>query len=145
MEKYNYKIVENKVASIIQNIGLTIFLSSIVILGICLIFSLFINKDFSIYGLTIFFLSLPICAIVLIFASFFSTKEKHTKIFLNEIRDKVKNCKTIQDLYQVYDELYIEAIDKNNMIRISFPLSVKKIFQEINYKIEILKSIKNEN
>ena len=144
MEKHKYRIVENKTANIMGNIGLSIFMGSLVIFGILLIISIFISRDLSLCGLAIFFLSLPISGIFIGIASIFSTKEKDTKLFLNEIRQELKQAKSIENLQSVDLKFREEAIDKHGMIRISFPLSVKEIFKEIKYKMDILQKINHQ-
>jgi len=141
MEKYKYRVVENKTACIISDIGFTIFLSSFIIMWICLILSISINRDLVLYGLVIFLLSLPLSGVFIGISTIFSTRDRDTKLFLNEIRQELKQAKTIDSLNIIQEKLEKEAIDKNNMIRISFPLSVKEILKEIEYKLEILKSL----
>ena len=135
-----YKVVENKTATIIGNIGLAIFLFSVMVSIISLLLSLIINKDIAIYGLSVFVLSIPVSALFLMISNCFSTRDKDTRVFLNQIRKELKLAKSIPDLTIVRDKLVKEAVDKNGMIRISFPLSVKELIKEIDYKVEILEN-----
>jgi len=139
----SYRVVENKTANIIGNIGLSIFLSAFLIGGLGLVSYLFFKEKYLIYPIAYFFLSLPVVLVFIGIASFFSTKDKDTSLFLNEIRQSLKNCKSINDLIIVRKYLIHEAFDENNMIRISYPTSVKSLIKEIDCKIEILKVYEN--
>ena len=133
-----YKVVENKTANIIGNIGLIIFLSAFLVAGVSVVVGILYNREVVAFGVGYFLLSLPITLVFIMVASSFSTRDEDTRIFLNEIRKELKLAKSIPDLTIVRDKLIKESIDKNNMIRISFPSSVKELIKEIDYKIEIL-------
>ena len=137
-----YKVVENKTANIIGNIGLIIFLSAFLVAGLSVVVGILYNREVVAFGVGYFLLSLPITLVFIMVASSFSTRDKDTRVFLNEIRKELKLAKSIPDLTIVRDKLIKESIDKNNMVRISFPLSVKELIKEIDYKIEILEANK---
>jgi len=138
-----YRIVENKTASIIGNIGLFIFLSAFLVMGVGVLIGIFFTREYVIYSIGYFLLCLPVILVFLLIAKYFSTIDRDTKKFLYEVRSDLKTVKSISDLEKVKVKLWNEAVDKNNMIRTSFPLSVKELIREIDYKIEILSSIKN--
>ena len=137
-----YKVVENKTANIIGNIGLIIFLSAFLVAGLSVVIGILYSREVVAFGVGYFLLSLPITLVFIMVASSFSTRDKDTRVFLNEIRKELKLAKSIPDLTIVRDKLIKESIDKNNMVRISFPLSVKELIKEIDYKIEILEANK---
>ena len=52
-------------------------------------------------------------------------------------------AKPQEDLIKIFNKLNEEAVDENKMIRLSYPLEIKELFKEINYKFDILEKCKH--
>jgi hypothetical protein len=46
---------------------------------------------------------------------------------------------TLGELVNIEREIFAEAIDKEGMVRLSFPLDIKRLLDEVQSKIDILK------
>jgi len=136
--KREYRFKENKIARISGNIGFGIFLTGIVSCLVIFISSIFITKLDGIIGLGCFLISLPLAMVPLVISYLFSKRDDFTNAFIKEIKSELLEARTIQDLYKVNDKLLLEAVDESNMIRLSYPLDIKKLIDEIKYKIQIL-------
>lgn len=136
--KKEYKIKENKTAELFGNIFMGIFLSSLVL---CLILCIsgFWYKENPIYGLGILFGSLPISFILNVISLFYSTLDKQSEEFLNQIQEKSKKASSLKELQEIYFELKDEAVDENGMIRIKYPLKVKSLLKELSDKYDAIK------
>jgi hypothetical protein len=127
MEK-EYRFKESKVASISQMVGIGIFLLGFASIIVTLILSFFVDSIDVSHGLGIFLLSLPIAMVFVIIHFFTSKRDKFTSDFLKEIKLELAQAKTINELQSILDKLWDEAVDENKMIRLSYPLDIKKLF-----------------
>ena len=143
METKTYKFKENKISLISSNIGVSIFITSFLLIPIILVLSLFTSIN-SVFGIGCFLISLPITLICLIISNVFNKKDNFTKDFIQEIKYDLSKARNQKELWEVYDKLWAEAVDENNMIRLSYPLTIKELFKEINYKIDILNKQNNK-
>jgi hypothetical protein len=143
METKTYKFKENKISLISSNIGVSIFITSFLLIPIILVLSLFTSIN-SVFGIGCFLTSLPITLICLIISNVFNKKDNFTKDFIQEIKYDLSKARNQKELWEVYDKLWAEAVDENNMIRLSYPLTIKELFKEINYKIDILNKQNNK-
>ena len=137
MKEYRFK--ENRISEITGVIGAGVFLLGGLSMIIIFIISLFPNNVDAIYGLVCFLISLPIAALFLGISASFSQCNKFTKVFIEEIKEELAKATTLESLYIVSDKLWDEAVNENKMIRLSYPLTIKKLMDEIHYKIDILK------
>jgi hypothetical protein len=137
MKTKTYKFKENKISLISSNIGVSIFITSFLLIPIILVLSLFTSIN-AVFGIGCFLISLPITLICLIISNVFNKKDNFTKDFIQEIKYDLSKAKNQKELWEVYDKLWAEAVDESNMIRLSYPLTIKELFKEINYKIDIL-------
>ena len=137
--KREYRFKENKIARISGNIGFGIFLTGIVSCLVIFISSIFITKLDGIIGIVCFLMSLPLAIVPMVLSYMFSKRDEFTSSFIKEIKSELSEAKTIKDLYKISDKLWLEAVDENKMIRLSYPLEIKKLIDEINFKIDILK------
>jgi hypothetical protein len=138
-----YKFKENKVSLISGNIGASIFITGFLTSFIIMLLSLFTPID-AVYGIVSLLLSFPIASLFVLISNAYSKKDRFTKDFIEEIENNLSNAKNQKELWEIYDKLWAEAIDENNIIRLSYPLSIKDLFKEINYKIDILNKQNNE-
>jgi len=137
MKTKTYKFKENKISLISSNIGVSIFITSFLLIPIILVLSLFTSIN-AVFGIGCFLISLPITLICLIISNVFNKKDNFTKDFIQEIKYDLSKARNQKELWEVYDKLWAEAVDESNMIRLSYPLTIKELFKEINYKIDIL-------
>jgi predicted lipid-binding transport protein (Tim44 family) len=133
-----YKFKENKVATTAQNITVFIILGGIIGGLLTGVLSFFIEDLDGLWGLGIFFVSIPCTIPGLIVHTIFSERVKFTTNFIEEIKRDLKEAKTLDELKDISDKLWAEAVDEKNMIRLSFPLAIKDLMKEVNYKIDIL-------
>lgn len=143
METKTYKFKENKISLISSNIGVSIFITSFLLIPIILVLSLFTSIN-AVFGIGCFLISLPITLICLIISNVFNKKDNFTKDFIQEIKYDLSKARNQKELWEVYDKLWAEAVDESNMIRLSYPLTIKELFKEINYKIDILDKQNNK-
>jgi len=137
MKQYRFK--ENRISEISSNIGLSIFLLGSISMVVIPIISLFLNNVDSVYGLVSFLLSLPIAIPFVLVSFIFSKSDKFTSEFIKEIEQDLLEASTLESLYVVRNKLWYEAVDESGMIRLSSPGTIKKLMEEIEYKIDILK------
>lgn len=100
---------------------------------------MFWYRDNPIYGLGILFGSLPISLICNIIYLHYSTLNKQSEEFLDQIQEKSKKASSLKELQEIYFELKNEAVDEIGMIRIKYPLIVKSLLKELSDKYDILK------
>jgi hypothetical protein len=141
----NYKFKENKISIISENIGLIIFISGFVLMPVIIIISLFISKIDSLYGLIYFLISLLVTPPFVIISNIFSKRDQFTKEFIKEIKLDLSKAKTKSDLINVLEKLEDEAIDEDDMVRLSYASDIKELFREIYHKIDILEKQKYGN
>lgn len=140
-----YKINENKTANVIGNVGIFLFLGTILIGIIIPILSIFFDSIDPVLGLGVFIGSLPIICIILLISRGFSTIDKDTKLYLFQINRRIGEAKTLEDYWNINNEFVREVIDENKMIRVSYPNQIRDILKELKYKIEILEKMKNNS
>lgn len=90
------------------------------------------------------FFGLMLLAVPFIVASkILSKKDEYTREFLKYMRDKLDKYSTLKEYNTLLQEFNNLAI-KNNSYCLSFPVSVRKIHDEILIKIDALKKIENK-
>jgi hypothetical protein len=140
--KKEFRFKENKVVTITQNIGITIFILGFLSLIIIPILSIFItNLDLGI-GLLCFLISMILAMPFIIIGTIFSKQNKFTKDFIDEIKLDLSKAVTTDDLYKVRKKLFNEAVE-DGLIRLSYPLEIKNLMNEIHWKINILNKLSN--
>ena len=124
------KFKENKIASILSTIGVSLFL----LWFVCLFLMIF-NMIFGIG-----FLLLPIAGIFIGISYTFSKRDEYTKTFLKYIDNKIYNSKNLEDLNSVLNEFETLAIE-NKLYCLSFPNDIRKRHEKIINQMEILKKL----
>ena len=82
-------------------------------------------------------LLIPTAIPFLIYATIVSKKDEYTRNFLELMRKCLSEATTLEQLKDIKTDFFQYAI-KDGTYCLSFPGSLKKIHNEINYKIEIL-------
>lgn len=136
-----YIINENRIADIWGKIFVGFFLGIGIITFIFMLFG-FYDREYPLYGLAIFFPGLLVSLVLNVIWSSFSTLKQQSKLYLNQIRVRIRDAKSLEELKKIEEDFRNETIDDNGMIRISYPSSVKGILNELKYKIDILEKIK---
>lgn len=140
-----YQLKENKITNILEIISIIFFLIGVICLILIPLLH-FVNKNInSDFGIIIFFFNLIFSSIFILISNFFSKEKKFTKVFINDIKKELKKATTIDEIKNIYKKLSSEAISETGIIRFSNPKEIKKLFEEIEYKLEILNNQKEKN
>lgn len=83
------------------------------------------------------FLLLPATIPFLLFAHVVSKKDEYTRNFLELMRKCLSEATTLEQLKDIEADFHYLAV-KDGFYCLSFPGTLRKIHNEINYKIEIL-------
>jgi hypothetical protein len=126
------RIKERKIVTVLSVIG-----ASLMIIWLICLFLMIFNLIFGVG-----FLLLPIAGVFLILANVFDKKDTYTSQFIRYMKCKLKDARTLEELKVILKEFEDLAIE-NNMYCLSYPVDIRKIHEEILYKIDILE--KNEN
>jgi hypothetical protein len=124
MEKFK----ENRVAEILTNIGLCVFIGGIIGMGIGIFYHPFLWSIFL----------FPVALLSIIVSSSFSTRNKYTSEFLEYMRARIDSAVTLDEIVGVSREFESLAIE-DGMYILSYPQSLKDIHRDINSRISILK------
>ena len=124
MEKFK----ENRVAEILTNIGLCVFIGGIIGMGIGIFYHPFLWSIFL----------FPVALFSIIVSSSFSTRNKYTSKFLEYMRARIDSAVTLDEIMGVSREFESLAIE-DGMYILSYPQSLKDIHRDINSRISILK------
>jgi hypothetical protein len=130
-----YRIEEDNNIVIAQSISIALFFTGVIVA----IILTFLREDY--WGIGIFFFTLPIVVIINLICDSVSTLKKRTRIYLDEIRDKIDSCKSIEEYIDLYQKFYGE-VTENNIIRLPYPVSIKQILNELKTIIETLEKHK---
>lgn len=90
----------------------------------------------------VFFTTPFLIGILLAVHSVFETREKYTREFLDYYWLREKECKTKKQFEQLYQEIY-DLATEDNIIKLSFPLSIKELLKTISDKVEVLNRVEN--
>ena len=116
--KKQYEWSENKAYVII-----TIIAAILAILGF---FGAIILLSFNLNTLGFLsFLLPPAVGLVLLLSSFLSTSNKYTKQFIDKVQQQMGDAKSIDDLIKIREYIIAQAVDENNMIRLSYPGDIR--------------------
>lgn len=136
MKNTNYEWTENKIASTTITVGAWIFILSFLSSIVVAIISVFTNIDAWITIVVLLgglLLSTPFYLIAMIT----STRNEYTRKFIDKIEDRLPKCKTLSELWELYDYFYEQATE-DNQYRLSFPVTLRNLQTIIIAKIEIL-------
>jgi hypothetical protein len=137
----NYKIKKKKIVETLDLIGLISILIASILSIVFFVMSLFLDIS---YDNLMFFILFSIIFVSLIFSisSYICDMKSETKKYLREISLRVKESFDIEDLNDIRNEFCNEAIDEYGIIRLEFPIEIKKMIKEIDGKIEIIEKFK---
>jgi len=85
---------------------------------------------------------LPIVVLLIFIGWSISDKDSYTDEFIKYINQKLSEADSLDKLYEVRKEFINLATDGNGYLTLSYPVTLRKISEEIGYKIQILEKIK---
>jgi len=129
--KKQYEWSENKAYVIIMIIAVTLAVGGVFGPIILLSFNL---KTLSFLS----FLLIPVSGLVTLISSFLSTRNKYTKQFIDKVQQQMDDAKSVDDLVKIREYIIAQAVDENNMIRLSYPGDIKRFIFTIDSQIAIL-------
>jgi len=134
-----YKFKENKASTILLYISAFIMIFGLITMLVVIVLSVFINNLNPIIGVGVFMMCGFLGGLFLGLSKLFSEVDTFTEDFIKEIKEELSKAKTLNELYAIQTKLLDEAVDDKYMIRLSYPLTIKSLNNEINNKIDILK------
>lgn len=142
MEKRIYEWEENKTSRVFGYLTVGLILLGLVSTIVILFLSIFgvFDAAYSLGALISgFFVSVPFNIV----SSITSTSRKYTREFLKKVRKMLDECKSEQELKDTYSYFASQAIDENDMFRLSFPFDLREIHSELIHKLNAFKMMNN--
>lgn len=137
MEKRIYEWKENKTSRVFYFLTVGLILLGLASTIVILFLSIFgVDAMYALGALLSgFFVSVPFNIV----SSITSTSRKYTIGFLKKVRNMLDECKSEQELKDIYSYFVSQAIDENNMFRLSYPADLREIHSEMIHKLEAFK------
>jgi Na+-transporting methylmalonyl-CoA/oxaloacetate decarboxylase gamma subunit len=141
MKKRIYEWEENKTSRVFGYLTVGLILLGLASTIVILFLSIFGVDAMYALGALIsgFFVSVPFNIV----ASITSSSGKYTRSFLKKVRNMLDECKSEQELKDIYSYFISQAIDENNMFRLSYPADLREIHSEIIHKLDAFKMMNN--
>jgi hypothetical protein len=135
MEQKKYEWEDNKFSRRTKSLGITYFVSGLIFfLGWGLV-SIWLEHT-AILFLPLIGSSFVLAVVFMLISAKTSDKDKYSREFLCNIKERSKNAKTQNELLDLKKYILYQATDKNGIIRLSYPTKIQQELTNINKQFQ---------